>query len=312
LLLIKIKSLLFFCIEIHLPDIISKISLDPFGRLVLVATRDKRECFIAVSSASSLKLQKKTIRTLANQTVPFVSATWCNRFIKQTESVALLATKEGNIYEISIQPNGDLVYCTEVYPGFKSVMETYMDSVTGIYCDVKTSYEDSTNVFVVVTTQKAIYYFENTIDPTRKSDIFLPFFGVYRDASVTDLKYREFPSVIPVSEIQLYSRPKSSTSKILQRQFAWITGAGLYYTEIDPNNVQKSFLERSRIIDYGIDIQLRQNDNEEPPRSVALTEFHCLMMFPNENLIRGMCTVNQKVIMIDGSMEVQANFLGRQ
>lgn len=289
--------------EIQIPDKISKISLDPFGRLVLVATQDKRETYVAVSSVISLKLNKKPIRSSANQPIGFISATWCNRFIQQAESVALLATREGNIYEVYLNPAGDLVSCNEVYPGFKSVMEMNTDSVTGIYCDVKSSYQDNTNVFVVVTTQKAIYYFENTIDPSRKGDIFLSFFGIYRDAALTDLKYREFPSVISVSEIQLYVKRKDSASNVLQRQFAWISGAGLYYTEIDPNNVQKSFLERSRIIDYFVDIHLKQNDEEKPPKSVALTEFHCLMMFPNENLIRGVCTVNEKVVMIDGSME---------
>lgn len=33
-------------------------------------------------------------------------------------------------------------------------MDVHKDRVTGIYCDVKTAYEDNTNVFVVITTQK--------------------------------------------------------------------------------------------------------------------------------------------------------------
>jgi len=63
-------------------------------------------------------------------------------------------------------------------------------------------------------------------------------------------------------------------------------------------------LERSRIIDYYIDKSLKQRDEEKPPKSVVLTEFHSLMMFPNENQIRAVCTVNEKIVMIDGSMAV--------
>jgi hypothetical protein len=33
-------------------------------------------------------------------------------------------------------------------------MDTSRENVTGIYCDVKSSYEDNTNLFVVITTQK--------------------------------------------------------------------------------------------------------------------------------------------------------------
>jgi hypothetical protein len=151
---------------------------------------------------------------------------------------------------------------------------------------------------------RALYYFENQINPSSKSDYFTSFFNIYRDATLTDLKYREFPVGNAQSEIQIYSKRKSPSVPLLNRQFAWITAAGLYYTEIDPNNVQKSFLESSRIIDYFVDKTLKQRDEEKPPKSVALTEFHCLMMFPNENQIRGVCTVNEKVVMIDGAMGV--------
>jgi len=148
-----------------------------------------------------------------------------------------------------------------------------------------------------------LYYFEQQIDPSRKSDYFTSFFNFFSDASLSDLKYREFPSGTPQSEIQLFVKRKSSTTQ-LNRQFSWITAAGLFYTEIDPVDVQKSFLERSRIIDYYIDKRIKQRDEEKPPKSVALTEFHCLMMFPNENQIRAVCTVNEKIVMIDGSMSV--------
>lgn len=33
-------------------------------------------------------------------------------------------------------------------------MDSNRDVVTGIYCDVKSNYEDNTNVFVVITTQR--------------------------------------------------------------------------------------------------------------------------------------------------------------
>jgi hypothetical protein len=154
--------------------------------------------------------------------------------------------------------------------------------------------------------RRALYFFENQIDSTRKSDYFLSFFSLFRDASLADLKYQEFPNEYAQSEIQVYVKKNSTPSQMLQRQFAWITGAGLYYTEIDPMNVQESFLKRSRILDYHFDQITRQRDEERPPKSVALTEFHSLMMFPNENQIRAICTVNEKVVMIDGSMAVRS------
>jgi len=134
-------------------DAISKVFLDPFGRLVIVSTRDKREVFILVSSANSLKLNKRSIR-IPNPAFILASVSWCNRFLQQNDAVALLAGQDGSIYEISIRPDGEYSPVTEVYPSFKNIMETSKDSVTGIYCDVKSSYEENTNVFVVLTTQK--------------------------------------------------------------------------------------------------------------------------------------------------------------
>ncbi|CAF1189824.1 unnamed protein product [Rotaria sordida] len=289
--------------EVQMPDAISKVFLDPYGRLVIVSTRDKRDVYILVSSTNSLKLIKKPIRFGNATSFILVSVSWCNRFLQQqNDVVALLAGQDGSIYEVSIRSDGELSSCNEVYPSFKSIMDMNRDSVTGIYCDVKSAYEDNTNIFVVITTQKALYYFEHQIDSSRKSDYFSTFFAFFRDASLSDLKHLEFPSGNAQSEIQLFVKRKSSTTQLLQRQFAWITGAGLFYTEIDPVNVQNSFIQRHRIIDYYIDKSLKQRDEEQPPKSVALTEFHCLMMFPNENQIRAVCTVNKKIVMIDGSM----------
>jgi len=135
-------------------DVISKVFLDPFGRLVVVSTRDKREVYILVSSANSLKLNKKAIRFSNTTSFPLVSVTWCNRFLQQNDAVALLAGQDGSIYEVSIRSDGEVLYSNEVYPSFKLIMDTSRENVTGIYCDVKSSYEDNTNIFVVITTQK--------------------------------------------------------------------------------------------------------------------------------------------------------------
>lgn len=137
-----------------MPDVISKVFLDPFGRLVIASTRDKRDTYILVSSTGSLKLNKKPIRFGSSTSFVLASVSWCNRFLQQNDVVALLAGQDGSIYEVSIRSDGELSSCTEVYPTFKAVMDVHKDRVTGIYCDVKTAYEDNTNVFVVITTQK--------------------------------------------------------------------------------------------------------------------------------------------------------------
>jgi hypothetical protein len=137
--------------------VISKVFLDPQGRLILVSTRDKRDVYILTSSTNSLKLNKKPIRFGNSTSFNLVSVTWCNRFIQQNDAVALVAGQDGSIYEILIRSDGEgLLLCNEVYPTFKTIMETNRDSVTGIYCDVKSAYEDNTNVFVVITTQKFV------------------------------------------------------------------------------------------------------------------------------------------------------------
>lgn len=140
--------------DVDLSDAINKIFLDPFGRILLVSTRDKREVFILVSSTNSLKL-KKSIRFTNNPSFVLASVSWCNRFLQsQNEVIALLAGQDGSIYEVSIRIDGELISCNEVYPAFKTIMNTSRDSITGIYCDVERAYEDFTNLFVVITTQK--------------------------------------------------------------------------------------------------------------------------------------------------------------
>lgn len=156
---------------------------------------------------------------------------------------------------------------------------------------------------------RALYYFENQIDMKVKSDYFTSFFDIYRGAPLIDLKYREYPVGNSQSEIQLFIKRKSPTSQLLIRKFAWITAAGLYYTEIDANNVQKSFLEKNQIIDYFVSETIKKRDEEKPAKSVGLTEYHCLMMFPNENEIRYVCTANKKVVDRDGAMRVSDRLL---
>jgi hypothetical protein len=136
--------------------VISKVFLDPFGRLVLVSTRDKRDIYVLVSSSNSLKLNKKSIRFPNTPSFTLVSVSWCNRFLQQNDVVALLAGQNGSIYEIIIRPDGEwsIGSGNELYPSFKSFIDPSRDGITGIYCDVKSAYEDNTNVFVVITTQK--------------------------------------------------------------------------------------------------------------------------------------------------------------
>jgi hypothetical protein len=136
-----------------MPDAIGKIFLDPLGRLVIVSSRDKRDVYILVSSVNALKLNKKPIR-FSNSNFILASVSWCNRFLQQNDTVALLAGQDGTIYEVSIRQDGEYSTPTEVYPSFKMVMDNSRDSVTGIYCDVKSSYEENSNLFVVLTTQK--------------------------------------------------------------------------------------------------------------------------------------------------------------
>lgn len=135
-------------------DVISKVFLDPFGRLVIVSTRDKREVYILVSSVNSLKLNKKFLRFPTTSPFVLASVSWCNRFFQQNEAIALLAGQDGSIFQISIQPDGEWLLSNEVYPSFKTILASSREELTGIYCDVKTSYEDNNNLFVVITTRK--------------------------------------------------------------------------------------------------------------------------------------------------------------
>ena len=138
-----------------MPDAINKVFLDPFGKLAIVSTRDKRDVYILISSTGSLKLNKKPIRFAPNSSFVLVSVSWCNRFLQPpNDAVALLAGQDGSIFEVSIRPDGEWTSCNEVYSSFKAIMDGNKDSVTSIYCDVKIAYEENSDVFVVITTQK--------------------------------------------------------------------------------------------------------------------------------------------------------------
>lgn len=144
----------YFFTDIHMSDVINKVFLDPTGRLVIVSTRDKREVHILVSSVNSLKLHKKPIRFPTSPSFVLASVSWCNRFFQQNETIALVAGQDGSIFQVTIQPDGDWALSNEVYPSFKTILATSREELTGIYCDVKSSYEDNSNLFVVITTKK--------------------------------------------------------------------------------------------------------------------------------------------------------------
>nr|ATA62870.1 putative zinc ion binding protein [Hesperocyparis bakeri] len=138
----------------------------------------------------------------------------------------------------------------------------------------------TTRYYVMASTPTRLYTFTGTgsLDAV---------FAAYANRS---MHFTELPGEMPSSELHFFVKQR-------QADFAWLAGAGIYYGILNlgapqsSSNGDDNFVEKKALVEYS----KLENDREGiKPHSLALSEFHFLLLF--ENKVKVVNRVSQKVI----------------
>lgn len=99
-------------------------------------------------------------------------------------------------------------------------------------------------------------------------------------------KYLELPSSLKYSGLSIFY----DNEKVFPSQFGWLTESGLYHGKVDPWDGDQDSVT--------VDCQLISSLNDEaPPRSVQLTQFHALLLYKDK--IKSICLLNEQEVFSD-------------
>ena len=121
----------------------------------------------------------------------------------------------------------------------------------------------------------------------REEPLFQTVFAAYINHS---MHFIELLSEIPRSELHFFVKQQKAN-------FSWLVGAGIYYGNLNlgapqsSSNGDDNFVEKKALVEYS---KLENDQEGIKPHSLALSEFHFLLLF--ENKVKVVNRVSQKVI----------------
>ncbi|XP_067928521.1 vacuolar protein sorting-associated protein 18 homolog [Watersipora subatra] len=209
----------------------------------------------------------------------------------------LVGTNKGVLYETSLVASEDSKFRIASSAPEQYVKQLYVFGglqVSGIaFGRVSPGHRklQSNSYFILVVTPGRLYQFYGTAASTIEgSSLLLPIFEQYQD--IQDIQYIDLPGDNSVCQLHTFQRsPESPITS-----FAWMASPGILCGKIDHtvSSGADSIILNHKLVHYEQGI----NDTmADPPKSVALTEFHVLMLF--ENRLKVVSTLNEQTVWDD-------------
>ncbi|KAK2189905.1 hypothetical protein NP493_94g03000 [Ridgeia piscesae] len=270
-----------------LDDSIHNIYLDPTGRHLIVSMKSTENFYLSRNSSKPRALAKLK----GNQ----ISAVGWNREKTNNTSTGeiLLGTTKGLIIETEIISSEDSRF-------FQASLEQHVKqlsnlgkeqpvAVTGVVFEKGPAVTQGTHrYFIMVTLPGRLYQFIGCIPDSPEPPVFQHVFSKYEDVPE---RFLELPGNFGYSCLQFFHDSRGAP-----KSFAWMTGPGIYYGNIDMSG---DYGEDSVTIDTSL-IEYPGDEMEEAPLplSIVLTEFHLLILYPNR--LKAICVLNQQLIYDEG------------
>ncbi|KAG1222547.1 hypothetical protein G6F35_005228 [Rhizopus arrhizus] len=288
---------------------ISKIFFDPTGRHLIITTDHGENYYFYEKWRRTKPLPKL-------KGVVITSIAWNKQATLTDPSTReiLIGTKNGLIYETCIEPTDEYFKKEEKY--FKQVYSIHESTmpITGLYFEQFPV--NNRKYFVMATTTTRIYQFIGFVGPSSSntsSTSGLPSIGngdIIEDRgeramfenlfSKYDINpgYQELPGELPHSELHFFNRFHELQQQGIAEAFAWLTGPGIYHGSLvfGSQNVGDSVIDVVQLLQY----PATPSDDEsgklvvEIPISVALTEFHFVLLYKNR--VRAICQLNDQIV----------------
>eukprot|EP00794_Sanderia_malayensis_P016888 gene16888-18594_t len=250
-------------------DQIHKIFLDPSGRHMIVCMKSLESFYLGRNNKKPKVLQKF-------KTHQIDSIGWNKVNMNETTTgEILIGTSKGLIFETEIEAEEKFLIQMGAERYFKMVYSINVgEAVIGLHIE---RFPDSDRkFFIMATTRSRLYQFigESTAEPPIFSTIFAVF-------DPNPAPYLELPGMLDHSDLKLFF----SRSKDPPKYFGWLTSPGVYFGSFD-------FYRRSK---DAITIDTSPTEvKEESPIAIAVTEFHCVLLYPNR--FEAICTLNDEEV----------------
>ncbi|KAL4225031.1 Vacuolar protein sorting-associated protein 18 like protein [Mactra antiquata] len=278
-------------------DRIHKMFLDPTGRHLIISFESTENVYLSRNSK-----KPKSIAKLKGHHIDSVGWNWQNANDNTTGAI-LLGTSKGLIFETELSTNDESRF-------WQGNLDQYLkqlfnlqggEPVTGIEFDRMPS-ESMTEYqyYILVTTPGKLYQFLGTVSKTAEPPMFQQLFQKFEEHE--KIQYQELPGDFGYSELRLFFPKFREPAK----KFAWMTGPGVYYGDIDtsgklgPYNV----VSNQMLMRYPKD----DDRNVHNPFSMVITEFHALLLFSDR--LKAFCLLNEQVIYDEPFLETYGKLMG--
>nr|XP_006811890.1 PREDICTED: vacuolar protein sorting-associated protein 18 homolog [Saccoglossus kowalevskii] len=267
-------------------DSIHQLFLDHNGRHLIISMESQDVLYLSRSSKKPRQLTK--MKGLVIDSVAWNKASGSDN----TTGEILLGSSKGGIFETEILSGEDSRF-------FQGSLEQYWKQlynlgkdgavpVTGLEVErVPAKSQTERKYFIMATTPGRLYQFIGIIPTSAEAPVFSYVFQNYEDNPASFL---ELPGNFGYSELKLYSLKHRASPQ----SFAWMTGPGVYYGNMDySGQTRENVTSESRLLQY----PLEEGEKFIPPKSMVVTEFHILLLFPDR--LKAMCVLNEQLIYED-------------
>ncbi|EPQ60538.1 hypothetical protein GLOTRDRAFT_102290 [Gloeophyllum trabeum ATCC 11539] len=261
---------------------VSKIFMDPSGRHIIVTSPQGENWYLyrTWKKPRQLKGFKMVIESIA----------WNKAALLSSHSTStremLIGARNGTIYEAVLDAEEDFFKSQERYlQSLFSLPERH--PVTGIKFDLFPA-SDPRRALVIVTTPSRIYQFVGV--PDRRTEeggrIFSNLFASYRDVAPTIF---EIPGGLDHSELHVYT-PDAEQVLSLPKTMAWMASLGIYHGTLNFESTSDNLIDNAQMLPYP---SLSGLSPQEWPKSIALTEFHFLLLYKDR--VAAICNLDEKL-----------------
>jgi len=255
---------------------IEKIFMDPTGRHLIVSMKSNEAFYLGRNNKKLRALHK-----LKNYKVECVA--WNNSNMTELSTGEILVgTHTGHIFETEIDAEENFITSLVQERPLKPISNLNVgnmgeaEPVIGLHVEKCQQFDK--RYVVLAATYSRFYQFVGDIG--NESPIFQPVLNVYDPYPA---QFQELHSTLRYSCFSLLFSKQRDPPKY----FAWLTGSGIYFGGLDYSRT-----EIQSKINVGSRLLPSTEDQSESPKSIAITDFHCILLY--ENRLQTICILNDE------------------
>ncbi|KAF7306795.1 Vacuolar protein sorting protein [Mycena indigotica] len=256
---------------------IYKLFMDPSGRHIIITSTQGENWYLyrGWKKPKQLKSFRMVIECIAWNRAALLSASYA----KSTREM-LIGSQNGVLFEGLIDAEENLFQSPDRY---LQQVHALRDRITGVKFDFFPA-SDPRRVLVILSTDTRLYQYSGLPD-RRSEDGSRVFTGLFAN---TQPQILELPGD-KRSELHYFSL-NADQALSLPQNMAWLTSHGVYHGVLNFDTPSDNFIDGGDLLPYPTAFE--SSTPEQAPSSMALTEFHFLLLYKDR--VVGICNLDQK------------------